>query len=290
MKASAAGEEGFSLLEVVIALGIMTLAGVFAMSAVGALRTAVMRPAEIFAGEAALNVDEARLRTDAETANTIAVTAGALQFGVFDQGRILHVWSYAAAPAGLVRSDASGPQTVDSGLTAFAVRFLPTSQLTAATEITGPMLRGLQTGSQAANVLGGTLVAPGIFEARLQRGPVTRLVDIAVPAMVTNFGVQSGPVWRALISRTASTHRFAFGFGQRTTYTIHGQINYSYDGWKTQDVWCAYDVRSNLENGDPGAETDSVSKIDAKTIFEGCKQQLHADQPPPILARERLEQ
>jgi hypothetical protein len=182
-------------------------------------------------------------------------------------------WDYTpgapAAPAtigvlsrsGRIDSSASYPPM--TGVTTFSAHTIQASDLTTKNNTFGPVIASLSSaagvtpnaepvgfvpnsGGAPADLYGGNTTV----EVTLGTTTSTRTVHLATSVAPSGFTLHLAPSIRAIIYRKDYSHRFWFGFAQKTWARIFEQLQYSYtpkvEPWT---AWCDYEVYGAGSNG-----------------------------------------
>jgi type II secretory pathway component PulJ len=287
---------GFSLLELVIAIGIAAAAVMMGTVGVHAIALTLVTPLATVSDAAAMQTLQARLRADAASATLITASADGKTL-TFQSVADDHAWKSTAytMQAGLVQTITDGSNVssamLDASVTNFAARFIPTAQLAQPSEKTAGLFAVAELPQTYTTNMGGPSAVSGVYEVVLTRGTQSTLLHLKTAFAPTGFGVESGPQWHVSLGRIGHTSRFAFGLGQTTYYEIVGQIDYSDNNWQTHKTWCTYVIYPRLAQGAFGTnETDKDPNESAEAVFRDCQAQTKQIGPPSTVATLRRSQ
>jgi hypothetical protein len=164
---------------------------------------------------------------------------------------------------GVLDTNASYPPM--TGVKAFSAHTIEASDLTTGNNTFGPLIASLsaaagvtpnaepvgfvpKTGPTRTDLYGGNTT----IEVSLQTAQASRTLHLATTTTPSGFTLHLSPSIRAIIYRKDYSHRFWFGFAQKTWSRIFEQLQYSYtpkvEPWT---AWCDYEVY--------GAGTDGLS-------------------------------
>jgi hypothetical protein len=162
---------------------------------------------------------------------------------------------------GVIDGNAAYPPL--TGVTAFSAHTIEASDLTTSDNTFGPLIASLSTaagvtpnaepvgfvpksGAARADLFGGNTTV----EVSLQTAQTSRTLHLATTTSPSGFTLHLAPSIRAIIYRKDYSHRFWFGFAQKTWSRIFEQLQYSYtpkvEPWT---AWCDYEVYGADSNG-----------------------------------------
>jgi prepilin-type N-terminal cleavage/methylation domain-containing protein len=264
-------DDGFSLLELLVAISIASMFLATIALSLHTFQVAVQQPMVQAADEMAMDALEQQLRADASVATLITATASTVQFAHVDAQHQWQQWSY-SLNGGMVRTNSSGSTVLDDRVSVLSARFIPADQLSQNGQLAAPIYGVLGSPKRQTMTVEGQTITNGVVEMQVTRGSISRTIHLMAGVTPTTFGIENGPVWHAVLSRTSTTKRIAF-VGQKTFYTIHGTVTYSYDNWATSHQWCQYAIHDGLRDGDPVAEMAQPDALESSTaIFSTCQQ------------------
>ncbi len=284
-------ERGFSLLEALIAIGIIVLVALCGLLACSSLAHTAITATDEQRSTAAIDTQATLLRNDAATAFAVYLPAAgdaAVQateidfFAKDDAGRALR-WRYRYDPRAhtLQRSDydatgSSGVRDVRTGVidpaavypplggithftaTALAADTLGDSQRNpysgiAALFSTVPQARSVRYDAPGAG-LPAAIGGNGIVQIVLGNDTATRVIHLVAGSMAAGFTITGVPVWHAIVYRVDQSHRFLLGAASKSHVFINARVDVSYDGWNTRLRWCEF----NLLGAPDGLDGDDV--------------------------------
>ena len=279
-------EAGFSLLEVLLALGVASL--MFAL-VVASTNTLIHRFINIYDQQRerlALDDVEDQIRSDVASAlvvhvgnaalvNTSNGCQAALQLMTTDAAHHWYDFGYQWCDGELQRVDHGSIVARYPSIQKFAVQFIPAHRLRVVAPGSTSLLASLPAAKDFTTTLDGQVVASGSVEISMVRSGLARTLHLATQVAPSSFGLESGPEWHAVVWREGHTRRNWFGLAQRTTYDIFGQISYSYDHWQTDHVWCVHQLASGLRVSDAEASLAVQEREQtAGKIFALCQHDL----------------
>jgi hypothetical protein len=286
----AGSDGGFTIVEALVAMGIAVLVAFTALAACVSVARA-LQASTAGRGAGAVETQLAQLRADAASALAVWVPSAGTDGGATgneidfssktDAGRAIR-WRYVYDPAGqtLTRSDyddggLSGVRDPRTGIIDPAATYPPLRRVTrfAATALAANRLgdpeRNVYSGigrllgrtptaiSVPLSAAGGPAGGNGVVAVELADAGASGLAHLSAGALPTGFTVTGAPVWHAVVYRVDQTHRSWLGVAGKSHVFINARIDVSYDGWKTPQTWCDFNVFGNpdgLDGHDPHAD------------------------------------
>lgn len=278
------GDAGFTLLEIVVAVGIFALlAGVIVQALIAGRRVLASSVAAGGASSsAAVDRFVSSLRDAAQSAIAVSATddlaapgyggvklvlylrddAGHASFAGFAQsGDRVYRLDYGAAVPG---SAAPVSATLVDGVTSLGAATIPADRLA--------QRYGLSAAPHAVPLAAGGRGVPlpveagnHIVEVTLANGAgVTRTVHLAAGVMPSGFTITGTPVIHAVVYRVDNPPQcvriMGFCVGTRTTGNVYGRVSVSYDEGANWHVWCpSLMLHANVYVGPNGFFTDTAS-------------------------------
>lgn len=249
-------EDGFSLIEVMVATAVITLVGMIALQSMVLATTVLAASHRIMS---ATDMDgasrlAAQLRAEARTASGIQASGGnRVTFYGTDDGGNAHYWDYTVGAQGqVVREDfGSAPRSVPATsvineVTSLTARTIAGSELvsTAANSKYGGALQGasvpgtydvpVSARSGAANIAGGNHVV----EVSLGTKSSRETIHLLGGTMPSGFTIVGAPSFHAVVWREDSITRKWFGLVAQTNAFVFGRVSISYNHGKTWTPWC----------------------------------------------------
>lgn len=282
-------KRGFSLVEVMISVGIAVIASVIALQGLHMALTTMKHVASMQSRTALLDEFVGRLEREAASSDAVWVSQDAsgnsLHFSFLDGSGSSRHWMYRFASSMQridVASNVATTVTEAKGLTGFTATSMPASAIpSTANTLTAlfsllPAPIDTQYTVDAAGVAGNAVCV-----VTLQAGKETRVVHLLSGPSAESFGIEEGVFWHSIVWRAATTRRFLFGLAQKTDYHIMAEVAYTTDNWATSRVWCQYDVYGPLDVSDPRAQpTYYDASESASAVFTTCRKQTGQNAVP----------
>ncbi len=274
-------KRGFSLVELVMALGLALLACAFGFMSLRSALGAVQHARTSDAQRDALTALVSRFEEEASSSDAVWImqkTNGAeLHFSRLTGDGTTQHWFYTMTSQGLARVDGFTNTTsiIDPGknLAQFSLTTLQASALGQTGNPYNAAFRNLPAVANVEYTVDGVGIAGNsVCVVILKLGKESRMIHLLAGANAESFGIEQGLFWHAILWRTTSTHRFALGLGQKTSYHIMAEIAYTTNNWASSKVWCSYDVYGPLDVSDPRAQASYHDRAEqASTIFAACQ-------------------
>ena len=282
-------KRGFSLLELVIAVGIAVAIGVTALQGLHGALTLMNQARNT--EQQATSLDELSNRLEREAASSDAVwvtqdgSGNTLHFSFLDgSGNTRHRMYRFATQLQQIDAATNTVTAVDEaqGLTGFTATSMRASEIANATNALAGFFTQIPAAPDTqytidANGFAGNVVCVVTLQARLE----TRVVHLIAGPSAESFGVEQGVFRHSIVWRQTNTRRFLFGFGQKTNYDIWAEVSYTTDNWTTSHVWCSYDIYGPLDVSDPRAQpTYDDASESAHAIFAACQKRTGQNAVP----------
>jgi len=303
-----AAQHGFSVVEVLLSVVILTLLGLAAAGVIGGLSRAAQGGYASLRGANDVDRELAMLRDEAATAFAVFVPGGAAAevdfYSKTDAGRDVF-WRYAFDPAthtlrrfdydpaGLsgVRDPVTG--TIDARATypplqaaSFSARVLEANELGSPRNRYGPVSGALVgAGAHALPVSfdNGPSRMPDLYggnaivQIELRGVGPARTLHLLSGALPTGFTFHALPVAHGVVYRIDQTHRFWFGLAQVSHSWIDGHVDVSYDRWRTRTAWCDFNIYGGAHGVDPHGPQANYNPDDYNESFAGLLAATQAD-------------
>jgi hypothetical protein len=309
-----AGERGMSVIETLVAAGLVLLAACAGLAACRTVASVASWSAGSTRSAAELDAQAAAFRSDAGSAFAIFVPAGDAEVDFYAQAadggallwryvydptqHTLQRWDFDLAGHAGVRDVTSGAIDVNArypartGITDFHATTLGVDRLGDATRspysglsgifVHPPRVRAVRYGAAGLAPLG-IAGGNGIVAITLANGRATRVVHLAAGLLPTGFTVRGLPVWHAIVYRVDQTHRSLAGVVGKSHVFINAHVDVSYDGWATRISWCDFNLLGapdGLDGDDPHANyTPSLPIERTDSILATCRARHPV--PPP---------
>jgi prepilin-type N-terminal cleavage/methylation domain-containing protein len=260
-RCSRAHERGFTLIEMLISVGIMLTVSMSVLMLVKTVSATLSAHLSEQGGSVALASQMSRLQADAGTADAIfspnpnevdffsLINAGDSGIANPDAPRGGLYWKYVYDPVartvrrydyvpGLrvtqVRRIVATPGYAPlQGVSAFSVR-----TITADKVLAGVPARAFPVNVGGPGVTGGNAVT----EVTIATRAGTRVVHVLPGSMPSGFTVTDAAVYKGIVYRIDLTHRACLGLCGKTHVLIKGVVYVSYDHWRTRAPWCDYQI------------------------------------------------
>jgi prepilin-type N-terminal cleavage/methylation domain-containing protein len=261
---------GFSLVELVIAIGIACLCAILIVQALQSTSKMLTAERRDQRQEEAIDALAARLEREAASSDAVWIAprdgAPALNFALLDGSGTTRQWFYRFSTR-LERGDPGAgtiaPVSEGEALTGITLQSLPASQLAQSQNDDAAFFANMAPISDA--------VSP-ISIVTLRAGARRRSLHLLATASAEGFGVERGLLWHSIVWRVSTTRRFLFGLAQKTEYHIWGEVAYTTDAWQSSQIWCSYDIYGPLDVSDPRAQSGYSDQAEsASSIFAGCQ-------------------